>query len=285
MERRMPVAANAFYEGTPEACRRHVEKLLRGASPPEGVGEPVGAIVPHAGWVFSGATAAKTLACFRDAAPELFVLCGAVHRPASRHAQAHPEGVWVTPLGEMEVDAEALAAVKNAGIEVSSGNHKSEHSIEVQLPLIQALCPHAMILPIGVPHDERAASEGLKIGEALKGLAKKCAVVGSTDLTHYGMGYAGPTHGPLPQAMPWMRENDARFIRLVEALDADAVVPEAAEHANACGAGAVAATMAAARVLGATRGVKIEYTTSAEALGEVYADRAVGYLGALLVKE
>lgn len=284
MQRRMPVAANAFYEGSPDACRRSAEKMIGDFRPPPDLGEPVGAVVPHAGWVFSGPTAAKALAALRRAEPEVFVLCGAVHRPASRRPQAFPEGAWATPLGDIEVDAEALEAVRGAGIEVSDGNHRGEHSIEVQLPLIQVLCPDASILPIGVPHDEGAADAGRRIGEAIKGIDKKCVVVGSTDLTHYGMGYAGASRGPLPEALPWMRENDARFIRLVESLDADAVVGEAAAHGNACGAGAVAATLAAARILGAARGVALEYTTSAEALGDMYTDRAVGYLGAVLVK-
>lgn len=284
MERRTPVAANAFYEGSPGACRAHAERLLGDWTPPHDLGEPVGAVAPHAGWVFSGATAAKALAALRGADPEVFVICGAVHRPMSDEPQAHPEGVWETPLGDVPVDAEALAAVAEAGIRVSAAHHRGEHSIEVQLPLIKHMYPTARILPIGVPHAPGAAEAGRAIGEAVAGLPARCVVVASTDLTHYGMGYTGASHGRFPEAFRWMSENDARFIRLVEALDAEKVVEEAASNANACGAGAVAATLAAARALGATRGVSLQYTTSAHEAGEMNADRAVGYLGAALVK-
>ena len=284
MERRLPVAAGSFYPADADACRAQAMKFTGGYAPPEDLGDPVGAVVPHAGWVYSGATAAKAFVALRRAEPETIVLFGAVHRPRSPEAQAYPEGVWVTPLGEVEIDAEALAAVRDAGVNVSSANHDGEHSIEVQLPLIQVLYPNARILPIACPHSWSAAEWGCVIGGALKSLGRRAAIVASTDLTHYGMGYAGATHGPVSQAMPWMRENDARITRLVEALDAEAVVDEASRNANACGAGAVAATLAAARELGATRGVEIEYTTSADAMGEFYTDRAVGYLSAALVK-
>lgn len=284
MERRMPVAAGSFYDASPRAGREHVQRCVGDYQPPDDLGEVVGGVVPHAGWSCSGPTAAKVFLALRPAAPETFVLFGAAHRPCSRQAQAHPAAAWATPLGDVQVDVELLEAVSDAGIQVSPDNHEGEHSIEVQLPFIQVLFPDARILPISAPHDTGAAEAGQRTGAALKSVSRRVAVLASCDLTHYGMGYAGPTHGPLPQAMQWMRQNDERFIRLVERLDADAVVPEAAEHANACGAGAVAAAMAAARELGATRGIAIEYTTSAEVLGEIHADRAVGYLAAVFVK-
>jgi AmmeMemoRadiSam system protein B len=109
-------------------------------------------------------------------------------------------------------------------------------------------------------------------------------VVASTDLTHYGMDYGTPDRGPLSAAMGWMHENDRRIIRLVESLKAEEIVAEAEAHSNACGSGALAAATAAARAMGAAAGRVLEYTTSAEVLNELDADRAVGYVGLVFEK-
>jgi len=93
------------------------------------------------------------------------------------------------------------------------------------------------------------------------------------------MGYGVPDHGPLPEAMPWMRENDMRVVRMAEGLKAEEICREAARHHNACGAGAMAAAVSGSRVLGAVSGRVLEYTTSAEVLRERHTDRAVGYAG------
>jgi len=284
MERREPVVAGMFYEAAEQDCRRHVERCIAGHSPPDDLGDLLGGVVPHAGWSFSGPTAAKVFLALRKSAPETFVLLGAVHRSFRQEPAAFPEGAWVTPLGEVAVDAEALAAVREAGIDVSAEEHADEHSIEVQIPFIQVLFPDARIVPITVPHAPGAAEAGRRIGSGLAKFPRRLAVVASTDLTHYGMGYHGTHHGPLPKAMGWMRQNDARMIALIEKLEADSVVDEAAAHENACGAGAVAAGLAAARELGARRGRVLDYTTSADVMHERWADRAVGYLAAVFEK-
>ena len=284
MERRTPVVAGAFYEGAEPSCRSHVERCVGDYTPPDDLGELVGGVVPHAGWIYSGPTAAKVFAALKAANPQTFVLFGAVHRPRGRVPTAFPEGVWETPLGEAEVDAELLAAVRDAGIEVSAQDQAGEHSIEVQVPMIQVLSPDAKILPIAAPHDPGAAEAGQRIGKALAASDRRVVVVGSTDLTHYGMGYHGAHHGPLRKAMPWMRKNDERMVALIEKLDAESVVDEGTEHENACGAGAVAAAIAAARELGAKRGRALEYTTSADVMGDLDGDRAVGYLAVVFEK-
>ncbi|HRU04280.1 MAG TPA: AmmeMemoRadiSam system protein B [Candidatus Brocadiia bacterium] len=284
MERRAPAVAGAFYEASAEACRAHAEDLIAqaGGLPPD-LPAPLGGVAPHAGWVFSGALAARTFAAMRAAQPQMFVLFGAVHRPASRRAQVYPGGAWATPLGDVEVDAEAVRLAEEAGLDVSADNHEEEHSIEVQLPLIQVLFPQARILPVAVPHGPGAAETGARLAQALAAWPGRWVGVASTDLTHYGMGYGGPDLGPYAQAREWMRGNDARFIRLVETLDAEAMVDEAAARGNACGAGAVAAAAAAARARGARRGVALQYATSADVYPEPRASRAVGYLSAVFV--
>ncbi len=285
---RMPVVAGQFYEGRASALRRAVADCAGGYAPPEDLGEVLGGVAPHAGWVFSGPTAAKVfLAIARKTEPQTFVVFGAVHRYLSGHAAIYPGGAWQTPLGRIDIDADAAeaAAAECAELTVLSAEaHEGEHSIEVQVPFIQALCPDAKLLAIAVPPMRNAADVGRCVARALAGTDRRSVVVASTDLTHYGMGYGSPDQGTLSRAMPWMRENDRRMIRLVEELKADEVVAEAQANRNACGAGAVAAAVAAAKALGAAGARTLEYTTSADVMPEPNADRAVGYVGIVFEK-
>jgi len=239
--------------------------------------------VPHAGWVFSGATAAKVFRALRvHAAPETVVFFGAVHRWPGDRAAVDDHDAWRTPLGDVPVDGDLAAAVLEAGpeaVERNAAAHAHEHSIEVQVPFVRKLFPEARILPVAAPPVPGIEAAGKAVARAAAATGRRVVVVASTDLTHYGMNYFSVNHGPLPGALGWMRENDARFIERVKALDAVGVVAEAQRHHNACGAGAVAAAIAAARSAGAVEAALLEYTTSYDAMGGRFADSAVGYAG------
>ena len=161
--------------------------------------------------------------------------------------------------------------------------HSGEHSIEVQLPFIKYLFPEARIVPIAVNPDSRAVHLGQRVGEILRDYDRKVVVIGSTDLTHYGDVYAFTPVGYGPKAHKWVRENDARIIRLAQEMKASEIPAEATGHCNACGAGAMAATVMAARTAGAQRGRLIDYTTSYDVVPEGEFRMAVGYAGLLFL--
>ncbi|MGO8704451.1 MAG: AmmeMemoRadiSam system protein B [Candidatus Brocadiia bacterium] len=284
---RMPVRVGQFYEASPTVLKQAALEYAAGYKPPKELGTLVGGVVPHAGWMYSGRTAAKVFATLAAAKPEAYVLLGAVHQWHGRKGGIFPSGSWLTPLGELPVDADLASAILEAAhgsILSSAAAHDMEHSIEVQLPFIQALSPGAQIVPIAVPPVPEAAGMGEAVAAAVGKVSKRVMVVASTDLTHYGMDYGTPDHGPLSKAMGWMHANDRRVISLAESLKAEEIVAEAREHFNACGPGALAAATAAARAMGATAGRVLEYTTSAEVLNELDADRAVGYVGMVFEK-
>ncbi len=285
---REPIAAGRFYEANRAALLEDVETCAGGYHPPSDLTRPVGGIVPHAGWMFSGPTAGKVFRVLsRLAAPATYVLFGAVHRPGAAKASLYPEGAWRTPLGDCAVDA-ALAAelLKTAPdlLEAAPEAHRGEHAIEVQVPFIQALSPEARILPIAVPMTGAATELGRAVARVIARWNSPAVFVGSTDLTHYGMDYGLTARGPLETGLPWMRANDARIIRLAEKLLAEEIIPEAEEHDNACGAGAMAAATATAAALGAARGRVLEYTTSADVTEDYRGNHAVGYVGIVFEK-
>jgi AmmeMemoRadiSam system protein B len=270
-----------FYSGD---CAAQVDGFLAGFTPPDELAQPIAGLVPHAGWLYSGAVAAKVIKCLQAASPESVVIFGAVHSWGVQDGAVYAAGAWATPGGELAVD-EALAATlleQCAGrLTDDADSHANEHSIEVQVPLIEQLLPGVPIVPIAMPPTAKAAATGSAVGAALLGAGKRVAVLGSTDLTHYGSSYGFTPWGVGAAAHRKMQENDRRIIDLALAFDADKVVEEAHRSSNACGAGAIAATVAAARAMGADKAALVEYITSHDMMGEPPEafQMAVGYGG------
>jgi AmmeMemoRadiSam system protein B len=192
---RQPVVAGQFYPGDRKSCVRMIEQYLPTEPSPDLPDKIFAGLVPHAGWVFSGAVAARVFAAIHaQGAPTTFFLLSAMHRWGTSRSAVYAAGRWATPLGEVEVDEEMASAVLEAGADLLTDApeaHAGEHSAEVQVPFIQYLFPEAKILPIMIPPNEQAAHIGEIIGHAISAAQRAVAVVGTTDLTHYGSRYYG----------------------------------------------------------------------------------------------
>jgi AmmeMemoRadiSam system protein B len=184
-------------------------------------------------------------------------------------------------LGEVKIDDEVagrLLELLSEDIAEDPSAHEGEHSIEVQVPFIKYLCPDAKIVPIAVPPDDTHVT-GKKIGEAASGIGKKIVVVGTTDLTHYGDAYGFTPYGYGSEAKRRMGENDFRMIELAVNMHSAEIRKEAERNRNACGPGALAATVSAAKAMGAGKGYLLEYTTSYDVMPGGGFLMAVGYAG------
>ncbi len=288
---RYPARAGSFYEASPDACRRHVEQMLAEATVPDDLPAPrYGGIVPHAGWAFSGTLACRTFkALAEEGQVRTFVLFGADHTGTAAQGELFDAGAWQTPLGEVPIDEDLASEILDAAgsVRANPSVHAHEHSLEVQVPIIQVLCPEARILPIAVAPGDIAVHVGREVGAVLADRdGNEATVVGSTDLTHHGGHFPAPG-GRGDVGEQWTADNDARMIELMETLDADAVIPEANEHRNACGSGAIAATLAACRQRGATKGRLLEYTNSYRIMRRLAPGRSddttVGYAAMVFV--
>ena len=157
-----------------------------------------------------------------------------------------------------------------------------DFAIEPQVPFIQYLFESARIVPIVVPPSQDAIKLGQTVAEVIKAEPdKKIVCIGSTDLTHYGPHYGFEPMGSGPNAIQWASQvNDKMFIDAALKLDAKELLTAAAENQNACGPGAAAATVAAAKELGKSEGVLLAHTNSnkimKEKTGSASAD-SVGY--------
>jgi hypothetical protein len=272
MQTRKPIVAGQFYPGQHDNCIDEINEYINEGAPGESLPETIVAgIVPHAGWAFSGSLAAMVFSAIKQQHEKVHTFCifGAAHGYFGRLPALYDRGVWVTPLGEVVIDEELADMVVASGTAgPDSQAHYSEHSIEVQVPFIEHLFTGAKILPIIVPPDEKAVALGRAVGRIISAAGKKEIVcIGSTDLTHYGPRYGFEPKGVGPEACRWASDvNDRQFIDLALKLEAEQLLKSAAEKHNACGAGAAAAAVAAAKELGVTEGVLLGQTSSSEVM-------------------
>ncbi len=290
MNIRKPIVVGQFYPAEKASLQQALDELLS-IEPLDETSLPakiIAGIVPHAGWVCSGAVAGKVFRAIQSRGPvETFVLFGAVHRYGLNRSAIFSSGQWETPLGSIEID-QTLAEQILAETDLVTDNpqaHMGEHSLEVQIPFIQRLFPHARIVPIMIPSNNLAIETGQAIGRILKTSPTPVVCIGSTDLTHYGPAYAMTSHGRGLQGIRWSKEvNDQGLIEKIIGMDARGAMKYAQENQAACGPGALAATIALAEELSARRVEVLEHTNSYEVLHRCYGeigDDAVGY-GAII---
>lgn len=181
---REPAVAGAFYEGEPGRLRATLASLLSEEGMRAGP-RPRALVVPHAGYIYSGAMAARAYGAIAPFAGEItrVVLFGPAHRVALDGMALPDSDAFATPLGTIPLDREGMrAAAKLDGMCVSGEAHRLEHSLEVQLPFLQSVLGDFTLLPVVVgrcPVSTVAAAM-----DALWGGAETLVVV-STDLSHF----------------------------------------------------------------------------------------------------
>jgi AmmeMemoRadiSam system protein B/AmmeMemoRadiSam system protein A len=268
---RKPLFAGQFYDGDPARLSAQIQGWLDAAD----VGTvPAGRIpaiiVPHAGYVYSGPTAAYGYKIVRGKDARSAIIIAPSHRHGFRGGAVWPRGGFATPLGTAAVD-EALAAdfMKATGFREVPEAFAEEHAVEVQLPFIQAALPGAKIVPVVLGAlDER----GLRaLGDDLAGFMARpdVLVVCSTDMSHY-----------LPKADA--NATDSETAALIRGFRADALIRKLSEGANIlCGGAGVAAVLLGARKAGAAEVRLLHYADSSDAGAP--ADGVVGYLAAAVI--
>ncbi len=280
MKVRKAVFAGSWYPAAPDACENQIQEFLEEAPPmPDDGGRRVGGIVPHAGWVFSGAIACGVIASLKNGgAPDVIAVFGK-HLPPGGPNSILAEGAVETPFGPIEIRTDlAERLVERFPFQVESPDRPvQDNTIELQLPFIKYFFPDAKLVPMGVP----PSLGSLKIGEAAAEIAAeaglKLKVIGSTDLTHYGANFGFEPKGRGREAVDWVRfENDRKVIEAMLAMDPETVIQQALDNHNACCGGAAATALAAGKALGATEAESVAYATSYE---KSPGSSFVGYVG------
>ncbi len=253
---RPAAVAGAFYPAEPRALQREVDELLDGVERFEPrFSWPKALVVPHAGYIYSGGTAAQAYDELRAGrgAIRRVVLLGPVHRVAVRGLALPGVEAFETPLGRIPVDAQGVMALSGLPQVVTSPQaHAREHSLEVQLPFLQRALGAFSLLPLAV-----GAAGTAEVVQALERLwgGPETLIVVSTDLSHFH---------DYDTAQRVDGDTAARIARLESGLD----------HAQACGATPLNGLLALARARGlAIR--RLEVCNSGDTAGG--RDRVVGY--------
>jgi len=287
VKRRTPAVAGRFYSDDARQCARDAAELCRDAGEASALPQTLyGAMVPHAGWICSGRTAGRTLRVLsQHTQAKTVVLTGSVHTMQLFAPALDAADAWTTPMGDVEVDhALHEAMVELDDFETIDAAHVREHSLEVQLPLlIETFGDDVKIVPVMIPPADQATTWGQSIGRLLADWPAPVVMVASSDLTHYGPNYGFTPQGDGAAGVRWAYEvNDRSLLDRIESMDTQAIVPETRHRKNACGGGAIAATMACCQTLGARRGIVIEHTHAGRelaALGHRDDRNTVGYAG------
>jgi hypothetical protein len=261
MNMRQPTVAGQFYPLAPRALKKELSRCFRDVETAE---DPlIGAVVPHAGYVYSGAVAARCFARLPKA--ETFVIFGPNHTGYGSPVAISRE-TWATPLGNISNDTELSGLLAGSIADMDELAHRYEHSIEVQLPFLQhRFDGDFMILPVclGLQDRDTAVEVGREVAEAAKQLGRKVVFIASSDFTHYE-----------PQEAA--EEKDGKLIEAILAMDIDEFYRRLAElNATACGYGPITAMLEASGAMGATSTKLLKYATSGDVSGDYSA--VVGY--------
>ncbi|MDI1245315.1 MAG: AmmeMemoRadiSam system protein B, partial [Rhodoferax sp.] len=187
---RPPAVAGAFYPGRSQTLSHDVLAMLAAAKPgaestATAVPAPKALIVPHAGYIYSGATAAQAYAQLAAVRHKIrrVVLLGPVHRVPVRGLALPGVDYFATPLGQIEIDQDAVAALRSLPqVVVSPATHAQEHSLEVQLPFLQLTLDDFKLLPLAV--GDATPAEVAQVLDVLWG-GDETLIVISSDLSHF----------------------------------------------------------------------------------------------------
>jgi len=279
---RHPFVAGSWYAGTSAALRKQIEECFThelgpGEAPKvaeKGSRNVVGLVCPHAGYVYSGPVAAHSYyELAADGRPDVVVIFSPNHTGFGSALAIMNEGVWRTPLGDVEIDTVVANQILDVSriIDVDDKAHAHEHSIELQLPFLQYLYGAAFkFVPICFLMQDLESSRdvGLAVSKALSG--KNALVIASTDMTHYeSQGSAEKKDKMAIDAAT--RLDEARYYSLVES-----------HNISTCGYGPTVAAITAVKKLGAKEGKLLCYRTSGDVTGDFSA--VVGYASIAFVK-
>lgn len=275
---RKPAVAGTFYPAGAGELAKTLAMMFAEVDKPAIVGRPFALISPHAGYPYSGKTAAKAYKLLEGEEYDTVVVVAPSHTMFFKGCAVYGGGGYQTPLGVIPTDYELatrigsinpLVYLSNMGH--AEGSTRGEHALEVQLPFLQIVLGKFKLVAIVMGDQESNSIHGLAEVLAATLRDTNTLMIASTDLSHFHSESAA-------------RKLDMTIQSAVEKFDTDLLARTLdSGKGEACGGGPVLAVMQAAKRLGATEVRFIDYTTSGATTGDF--DEVVGYLSAAIVGE
>lgn len=275
---RQPLVAGSFYPADAKELRKSVDELLSRVALP-GINDPVVAVIaPHAGYPYSGEVAAHSYSVLKGRKFQRVVVIAPSHFDGFRFISVYDGEAYATPLGPIPVDKAFAAKLAGSSplIRLSSRGHspvgaQAEHALEVELPFLQRTLGEFKLVPIimGQQNYDTSRALGVQLAKVIQG--PDTLIVASSDLSHYH---------PYDEAVGL----DHKVLTAAEEWDYLSLSQNTAHGTwEACGGGAIVATMIAAERLGANRVRLLKYANSGDTTGD--RSRVVGYSAFAVVRE
>lgn len=266
---REPAVAGMFYSASASKLKEEVALLLENAQISESFGNIAGLVSPHAGYLYSGKTAAYAFNSLGGKHYKTVVIISPSHREYFRGVSIYDGDAYRTPLGDVPVNKEMTEQLISGSRTIFKGiqGHRAEHAIEVQIPFLQVILKDFSIVPVVLGDQNR--NFVFELAEKLSGVVdEETLIVASSDLSHF---YTRSMADKLDSVV----ENDIRENNY-EKLQSDLETGKC----EACGGGAIVALMKTAGMTN-RKNTRVLYRTDS---GEVTGDysEVVGYLSAVI---
>ena len=268
--------AGSWYPGDAESLAVSIDQLLNDVKPKDIEGQIVGLIVPHAGHRYSGGVAAHAFSQIKGLQPEVVIVLSPLHMPADEPILTSDHQAYGTPLGTIAIDQDLLTEIalklnQEYGLQLGRLRDDREHALEIELPFIQR-CIETSYTLLPIMMRDQSSQVGRAIGKVLGSLlqGRNCILIGSSDLSHF-----------YPQAVA--ERLDQTILDRLERFDPEGIIQAEEQGLGfACGRGAIAAVLWAARALGADRVEVIKHATSGDVTGNF--ESVVGYGSAVIYR-
>lgn len=268
--------AGYWYSGNENILRTQINNFLENVSIPEMEGEVIGVISPHAGYRFSGQTAAYSFKAVKNKDIDLVVVLSPYHSYHSAHMLTSAHEYYQTPLGKIHVDRKLVETILDKSkteklLKFTQIANDEEHSLEIELPFLQCVIQKDFeLLPLMIRSINPQQAEYIAELVFNQVKNKKVLIVASTDLSHF-----------YPQAIA--EQLDQEMLTQIQSFSHEKVFQTEMEGKGyACGLGAVMISMVLSKKFGADRIRILHHTTSGKETGDY--SSVVGYGAGVFIK-
>ena len=271
-EIRKPAVAGYFYPSDPVKLKDELETLLAISKTQEAVPGVCGLISPHAGYIYSGKTAAHAFNLLKDKPVKTAVIISPSHREYFSGISIYKGDAYATPLGVIRSNKKMTAKLTEDSKNIFSGilGHKEEHGIEVQLPFLQSVIGNFEIVPI-VMGDQRNLYVEELASKLAESVDENTVIIASSDLSHFHSKYEANELDSIVE----QRISEFDYISLQSDLEK--------QLCEACGGGPIIAMMKAADRVNKKRSLVLHRSDSSDTSGDT--SEVVGYLAAVVYGE
>ena len=266
---RRPAVAGLFYPSDASKLRTDIEKMLAASEGDLDISQVFGIVSPHAGYVYSGGTAAYGYNLLKNKNYRKVIIISPSHREYFPGSSIYNGDSYQTPLGVVDVDKEIAQKIVEGSKTIFLGmeGHRQEHAVEVQIPFLQMILKDFKIVPIVMGDQGRVSVDDLA-NQIAKAVDDETVIVASSDLSHF---YSKKKAFELDSIVS-KHISDFDYEQLQDDLDS--------RKCEACGGGPIVVLMKAASKIHKNKSMFLHRTDSGDVSGDN--SEVVGYLSAAI---